>query len=821
MLRQTKKDLSLYATCGKPNTQNMYKAFTLLSTLIACILCSGILHAQVAISGNLIDANEQAVEFAEILLMNLDSIPLSSGLADTDGKFSVKTEPGTYLVQIRQLAQIFFFEKVDASADVNLGTITIDNTMELDELTVTARMKLVKREVDRTVYDVENSTNRTRGDAIEVLSVTPSLRVQGDQLSMIGKSNLAVMIDDKIVRLQGEELTSFLRSIASEDIASIEVITTPPARYEAEGNSGMVNIKLKRSKADSWNASVKSSHLKRTYYEPSLGGNFNISKGRFSGYASLNWRKGKRSVKQDDWAYFEESLYYAKSDMEFGSNFASFRAGVDYKLSDQWTTGGQLTQNIGKITNDQTPYSPVYSTPGNELVEYTNTVSRRDRPANFRAVNFFNSLDLDTIGTAVTINLDYFRFHADDSIGYNGVHVYTNPRVDSYIVGKNLNVQNIQNYAASLDIELPSDWANLEFGAKVSHSISKNDIGNFNSGIIPEPLENIVVSTYDFKYTEDVEAIYLSGSKKLNAKLETQLGLRLEATQTDAYTSSQEQSVKNDYLQLFPTAFLSYQINERSAANISASRRIQRPQFGHLNPNLDFPNIYSAIGGNPLLQPSYISSIDLGYNYGGWDIKAYYSHQQDAFEQLAKADTETNFILFQFENYFNVDRLGLSQNYSFEPFKWWSSNNSFDVNYSRATSFYEGTEPETEAFTASVSSYNDFRLNPDRTLLASIGCWYNFPYLDGVYSFERMSALSAGLQALLLDKNLTVALNFYDLLRMQEMESTVVFNGVDQLGIYYWDHRAVQLSVSYSFGNQDLRVRRNRSGNQEELRRAN
>lgn len=798
----------------------MLKPFTAYCSLLL-FLSPVLLLAQTEIRGLLVDGEDRPVEFAEVLLMDADSIPLMSILAEQDGSFSLKTEPGNYLLQIRQLAEIFYFEPIEVvETAIDIGTIVIDKVYELEEMTVVGRAMRVRREVDRTVFDIEHSSASTRGDAVDVLTVTPGIQVQGEDIRMVGRSGLAVMVDGKMIRLSGEELTNFLRAIPSEDIKNIEVISTPPAKYEAIGNSGMINIQLKKARRDSWNAQLKTSYTKRVKNGNNQGASFNLNQSGLSFYASINRNYNHRLVDQDDWAYFPEEEWYVNSDLDFSGTFRSIILGAEYEISPRWKTGVGATLNKYKGGNDQTPYSAVFDRESHERIFYINTVSNRVLGSDFHSYNWFNDFALDTSGTKLSLNLDLFQFEHDDAIDYYGISANIEPRVNKYVAGVNKNDRRIDNYSAALDLSLPNSVADVETGLKFTSTTSENDITNFNSGEVLEPIEEMPLESYSFVYEEIVSSAYISASRKLNDKMEAKLGLRLEATNTDARSSGDGSNRKRNYMTLFPTAFLSYQIDESSSARFSANRRIQRPNFRQLNPNLDYTNPYQAIGGNPFLQPSFITNVELGYNYKGWDSKLYFTYQQDVFEQLAKADPETSFILFQDENYYNAYRYGISESYVFEGIDRWTSSNSFDINYTIAKSYFPGTDERTEGLIATFSTHNDFSLNASRTLIANLGLWYNFPKWEGVYKFKSQSNLSAGIQALFLDKRLSMSLNVNDILRTNEMDLEYTLNGVRQIGIYYWDHQSVRIAASYRFGNQKLRVRRNRGGNQEERNRA-
>ncbi|UPF07242.1 carboxypeptidase-like regulatory domain-containing protein, partial [Flavobacterium psychrophilum] len=233
------------------------------------------LFSQVTISGQIKDKKNKPIEFLEIQLQNNDSIIVKSELTNVDGKFTILTEKGEYQLIIKQLGKVLQKQKITAKQDTYIGVIQIIETQQqLEEVIIASKKKLIERKVDRLIFNVENSISASGGDAIDALKITPSIRVQNDKITMIGKSGMSIMIDDKLIQLSGYDLVNFLKTISSDNIKNIEVITTPPAKYSAEGNSGLVNIKLKKAKKDSWNATINSAYRQATYATRSIGGNF-------------------------------------------------------------------------------------------------------------------------------------------------------------------------------------------------------------------------------------------------------------------------------------------------------------------------------------------------------------------------------------------------------------------------------------------------------------------------------------------------------------------------------------------------------------------
>ncbi len=775
--------------------------------------------AQIKITGKIITKNNTPLEFAEVVILNKDSMGIKSELANEDGTFLIAIQQGRYTLQIRQFSKLFFTTVIDSQTDINLGDILIENaTHQLGAVDLEVKSKLIERKVDRVVFNVENSINAAGGDALEALKVTPGVRVQNDKITMIGKSTLSVMIDDKLVQLSGDDLANYLKSIPADLIKSIEVITAPPAKYDAAGNSGFVNIKLKKSRRNAWNASVGTNYLQRTYTDNSLFGNFNYNKNKFSMTASVYLVKGSFYRTEDDYAYFTDAVWHTRSSIKFNYQRANTNLSLDYKLSSRWVIGGQSMLNVGnnKMTNNPSTYAYDYET-GEKVHSLENTSPTNMNPS-VKSLNLYSEFQIDTLGKKITFNTDYFYFSNTDSKKYYGTSFIKTPFANKYFEGENINKQIIPNMSCKLDVDYPLKWISLTFGGKVSNSIAKNNILAFNSGEVMQLPPDYSLEESKFKYTENVEALYLSGNKKINKHWELQLGSRVEATQTKMYSENTKQLVKKNYVKLFPTAYINYSINDNSSFTLNYSKRISRPSFFDLNPNAYYLSPLQIIEGNPFLQPAFIDNIELLHGYKKLQSKLYVSYEKNLFAQIPLANDSTNFIRFTNLNYYTTKRFGILENYIVNPFSWWTSTNEVDLNYTISVSSVPEAQGK-KGVNSRVSTSNDFNLNTKKTILLNLTYWYGFRGVDGIFVTLPQSALSVAFQFLMLKKNLSASLRVYDPFRTERDRMQTTVNGVFQNGDYYHDSQALRLSISYKFGNNNMKTKQRETGNEEERNR--
>ncbi len=792
-------------------------------TYLLCFITFGI-SAQVQITGKVIDKETKLpIEFAEVVLTNENSTTPVGVITSELGAFELKVNSGiSYTLQVFYIGEVLYTQEITPEKNINLGIIEVENSQQLEEVIVAAKKKLIHRKIDRLVFNVENSTKASEGDALEVLKVTPGVRVQNDRISMIGKSNLQVMIDDKIVQLSNEDLTNFLKSISSEDIKDIEVITMPPAKYEASGNSGLINIKFKKAKADSWSMLLRGSYRQRTEGGGGVLGNFNYSKNKFSLAASLSYNDRMWHKDQDVETFFTDGRWITTSPFDAEITYTSGRVDMGYQFTDKWSSGIQYLYNKFTYFQDNTPFTNVLDYNTQQQIRFQSSRTQLDIKSDFNSINYYNIVELDSLGKKMVLNMDYFNYENNNIKFYDGTSVINLPDVvTEYFKGENGNRQKIRNVALKLDFDYPLEWATLSFGGKITSSKSTNDISLFNSGLVSTPiLQDSPLEFTDFEYKENIQALYASANKKFNDKWQMQLGIRMETTQTKSFSSSLSLQNDYDYVKFFPTVYLANTPNENHTFTLSYSKRIERPGFLELNPNIFFLNPFLSVEGNPFLQPSFIDNLEFSHSYKDLNSKLYYSYEDNAYGQIALPDDNTNITNFTNRNYIKAHRFGINENYIYNRIPWWTSNNSFDLSYSIASFFnIENELPNNKGFNARISTNNDFILTSNKNLMLNINYWYDFPGVDGVFDLESMQSLSLSLHWHLLDKNLKISLKGNDIFKGQIERATATVNNIFQKERYYNDSRSVQLTVAYKFGNKNLKVKKNTSGSEEEKRR--
>lgn len=691
---------------------------------------------------------------------------------------------------------------------------------EIQTVVLEGKKKLIERKVDRTVFNVENSVAVQGGDAMDALKVTPGVKINGDDIKLTGKSTVKVMVNDKIVQLSGEDLQNYLKSIPTANILKIEVITNPPAKYEAEGNSGLINIQLKEAKQYNWSATLRSSYQQGFYARFSEGASFSYRKNKFSALADIGYTFG-HSLYQNEINYYYHNEHW--QNYIFSKNIFRVPAttvNLNYDLTEKTSIGaqfiGSFRDGYGYEYNDN--YSHAYT--DNSLLKYYDTDGSKDGKANNVSLNLNLNHKIDDKGKKYSIDADYFEARSPRISDFTSdLNDYFANTLDRQFAD-NSSFQGVKNYSLKTDFELPYDWAQLSFGAKVSSTKTKNLV---ETDFYQLPANTLIsAQTNHFEYTENNEALYISATKSFGKKWEAKVGLRGEYTQTKANSISLNQETNRNYFKLFPTAYLSFKPNDNHTISVNYGRRIGRPGFQSMDPARWYDSPKSYVTGNPFLQPVFTDMFEVNYNFKSLiSLNLYHYPSKDNISQMSYHDIPNESVVMRHENYADGNGTGGTLSINYNPFKWWESSTDISANYDEINPYLSiFTAKKYSGWGGTTSMNNTFTLNKKKNFFASLNYWYSFPSLSWGLS-DASSSLDIGFKYLALDKKLTIGLNFNDIFKTSQSMYTDFSQGFIQTFHQYYDSRNARLSLSYKFGNSKISVKQHEEGNAEEKRRAN
>jgi len=796
------------------------RQFTLVSAtvLFFMVMLPALSYAQYTVSGILQDKGGNAVEFAEVIVTGSEKTVTSSTLTNEKGFFTLTSGTGNYSLYISFMGSEVFRKEIEVNKDINLGQINVEIAKQLDEVLVEQKKRLVERKVDRLIFNVENTIAASGGDALDALRLVPRVKVENDVVSIIGKGSILVMIDDRIMRLTGDELTAFLKSIRADDIKSIEVITNPPAKYSAEGNSGIINIRLKKAKHDAWNGYIQSTYKQNTYASGLNNAGFNYQKDKLAIQASVGKTDGANGPINRMWFSYPEYLWDEVSGNNSRFDLLNGRFSADYKLTDKFTTGIQYYgQRNNYETNDITTVNVINNTTQvrDSIIKTLGNDTAKNK---YNSINYHFVYTMDTIGKKLSFDIDYFRYSTKsdrtfetDTYDVNGIIL-----PERFTSLNNMGNRRVDNFSANADMEHPLKFMKMNYGARYSNTKTSSDFGlyNLSSGV---PVWDASQSN-EFVFKENTYAGFIDAAKEFG-KWEAKAGLRVESTHTNGRSLTTGQQNTIDYTKLFPTAYLVFKPTEDHSISLNYGRRIQRPNFEFLNPFRFINSQYSYSEGNPYLQPSFANALELEYGYkDNYTVALYYSKIKGDFENLAIIDAETGVQANRPLNFINNTTIGLTQYVTLKPFEWYQLNFNADVYYCDSRSSIPVTLQFLNGWNGEFRLNSDFTLDKSKTFLFNVNYIYVTAGTANLDTNTAFSQLNATLKLFLLNKKLQFSLNGNDILATHKTTYTGVSNNVKTSYRNYGDLKMLRFTVLYSFGG-DVKNNERENKNAEEQNR--
>lgn len=794
-------------------------------------------QAQGKITGQVTDNKSKIVEFATITLLQAkDSSLVKGALADANGTFEFeKIKFGSYLIAISQLGyQKFYTPKFNLSLEnpsIKLSNLTlVEESKELNEVVVTAKKPFIEQQIDKTVVNVENSVVSAGSTAIEILEKSPGVTVDKDgNISLKGKQNVMVMLDGKPTYMSSSDLANMLRNMQSTQLDKIEIMTNPPAKYDAAGNAGVINIRLKRNQNLGFNGSANLG----------LGYGFYQSLPKESAGLNLNYRKEKLNIfgnfsgndrhsfqlQEIDRKFFEGdkviSSFNQSADEKRRINSLAYKVGLDYFIDKKNTIGILFNGMNGNWNNDRNNQTAIKNAL-NQLDTTSVTLGfMRNKWGNY-ATNLNFKHVIDSTGKEITADLDYARYDADNSMKYrtskfDTQNILRDTRNEDGLTGSRINI-----YSLKVDLIYPiNKTSKFEAGLKSSYVNSNNDmrfdflVGDNNTPVL-DPTR-----TRDFVYKENINAAYINYSKEFK-KLTMQLGLRMENTNGQG-TLLGKDLLDRHYTNFFPSVFFRQKLAKNHQLGYSFSRRIDRPSYEDLNPFLFFLDPYTYQRGNELLQPQYTNAVEVSHTYKeSITTTINYSRTEGIMTQILEQNNALKTTNVTKINIGYVENLGISFSVPMPITKWWFSNTYFNL----YNNHYVGEIPKTtiesngtsttiyQPFDARSTSYSanmTHQFTLPRKYSVELSGWYLSPFIEGQLAGNPMGAVSFGIQKKMMNDKASIKLNINDIFWTQHFNGTFLFNDINVQLRNKWESRVIRINFSYRFGNSKIAGARQRN----------
>ena len=778
---------------------------------------------EVDITGQVIDKEtNEPLEYATIAFIDksLNKI-VTGGITDSNGFFNINVKKGQYDITIEYIS----FKKQTLrnkllTEDENLGIIKLELDVEaLDAVEVIAERTTVEIKLDKKIYNVGKDLTVRGGTVSDVLDNVPSVSVDVEgNVSLRGQDNVRILINGKPSGLVGLNSTDALRQLPAEAIEKVEVITSPSARYDAEGTAGILNIILRRSKLQGLNGAITLNASEPTGY--GVSGNINYRTGNVNIFSTSGYR-------------YSDSPGNSKTETEYFNSGTFFN---EYRDINRTRKGYNTNSGIEWYINNTTSLTAAFliRESDNER-ETTNTINELDNSGNLlnQSIRFDPEFEDDKT-TQFSLNFDkQFNGNSDHRLTADFQYENSNEDEESIITQDGADSERVQTLESQKRILLQTDFVKpigekgqFELGYRgnfnqldTDYILEFNENGNFE---LDTNLSNLLL------YKEHNNAFYTQFGSKIKDKFSFLLGLRYESSRISINQVTSGDYENQNYSGFFPTLNLGYEISEDQSLTIGYNRRIRRPRSRFINP---FPSRSSATNlfqGNPNIKPSYSNSADLGYlnRFGKLTLNSsiYFTHATDVFTFISEdsgqiaivGGTEVPVIVRRPINLATNDRFGFEFTLTYRPSRKWNLNGNFNLFQSVTRGDYNGDNYDAENLSWFIRLNNKYTLPGEIDWQTRI--FYMGPREDAINKIKGMFSTSLAFSKDLFNEKASIALNVSDLFntRKREMISTTsTFYSDSQ---YQWRQRTVSMSFTYRFNQKKKRqqgARENGGGDDE------
>lgn len=776
----------------------------ILITLL--ILFTNSLFAQHTIKGKLVTETNNPVAFANVILLDAqDSTSVYKGtISEDNGEFLLEEiASNEYLLKVSFVGYEEYLQKISVNSDKKIRKITLkEGASNLDEVTINARKPKITRSIDRITFDVENST-LSRGNSWDILRQTPGVIMSQGQLQ-VRNSNVTVYINDRKVQLTESELQTLLQSYSAENIKSIEVITNPPARYEAEGGA-ILNINTTSAISPGYKGSVEGNYTQGIVPKYQLGTSHYWKGDKLNVFANYTFSPRKEIKRDDSYINFSPNEEFGQrweSDFERVTRSQAHNANVildyDFDENNKLSFSSNLLFSPDKTFDNsvRTDISTQGNTPFSNFI--TDSYVTTDDNNVALDLNYTNSFEN---GGNISAGAHYTKFDQERDQMVETDYFSGNGEIVDNIAFNTEAIQDINIFTAQIDLSTSLGKMAFESGLKLSSIDSESGIDFFDAESLQDLYDNL---SDEFHYDENVYAAYASASRDWE-KWSAKLGLRGEYTDLLGESISTDQLNSQEYFELFPTAYLQYRASDNHSFTLDYSRRIERPRYESLNPFRYFLNENDFNAGNPNLRAAISNNINLNYTLlGQYFFDVYYRDNGRSPASLAFQDNQNLTIRRLQANLLESKSYGLSFSNGRSITGWWYAQLYaeffHDENKFLAVES-NNAEVTNEVDAALLQLYNGFTLSKDGTFSGNLTFLYVSDYIAGSYNFDPFSTLSLGFRKTLWNNRAELSLNINDIFNDTNTRLTSQYLNQDNSYFAQEEMRYVQVGFKYNFGN--------------------
>jgi hypothetical protein len=778
------------------------------------------------ISGLVKDEQGKGLEKTTVTLLRArDSATVKFNATDKNGGYLFSAvQPGRYLVSVTHVGFKPTYSQVVELASGSEVTIPEINLVKSDGtlggVTVTAKKPMIEVRADKTILNVEGTINATGNDALELLRKSPGVTVdKDDNISLSGKTGVQVYIDGKPTPLTGTDLSNYLKSIQSSQIESIELITNPSAKYEAAGNAGIINIRLKKNKTFGTNGSVNAGWNQGIYAKYNGGLSLNYRNKKVNLFGNYNYNDSKnrnylhlfRTTSVDS-SFDQNSVFVSRNESH------GFKAGLDYYANRKSTFGVMINGNLSDMKMNNSANTDISYMPA-KLVDRM-LIAKNISNGYRNNINFNGNYRFaDSLGHELNVDMDYGFYNSKNTQHQpNDMYEAAGGSLIQSTVYTTYTPSQIDIYSTKVDYEQNFKKGRLGLGGKFSYVTTDNTFQRFYETAGIEDNHN------NFRYKENINALYANYNRQLKGVM-VQVGLRVEnthskghskgfrydyATQTNVAIDS---SLDRNYTNPFPSASITFNKNPMKQWSFSYSRRIDRPSYQNLNPfefNLDE---YTFQRGNPNLRPQYTNSFGITniYKYR-LTTTLNYSHVSDVFSTVPQNEATKAYITNK--NVAKQDIVSLNVSY---PFQYKKYSLFFNLNsyYSR----FKGNDPDyrVDLDVFSFNFYAQQSLKVGKSTTVEMSGFYTAPQIwQGAFKSNSLGSVDLGVQQAVLKGKGTIKATVTDVLHTLKFTGTNTTTGQTVKVSGGWESRQFRINFNYRFGSNQVKAARNRKSSTEE-----
>jgi outer membrane receptor protein involved in Fe transport len=771
------------------------------------------------INGVVKDENNNPLEAVTVSLLNAaDSSLIKAAITDTSGTFEIEREAGgLFLLSYTTVGYSRAFSPafpLENGKGFTLPALQLKpENQKIADVVVTARKPMIEVKPGKIVFNVEGSINATGSNALELLQKSPGVQVNNDEsIRMKGKSGVRVYIDGKMTQLDEKALADYLKSINSSDVEAIEMIANPGAKYDASGNAEIINIRLKKNKKFGANGSVELGVQKGIHVRGNGGASLNYRDSKVNIFSNVSGNIGNRESELNIYRIQNGSIFDQKTTMLNKRRGVNVKAGADYFLDKKNTIGVLANANFAGGSFNTDGATDIYDQATGVLqqkLKAGNTAPLNRSNANF---NLNYRYADDSTGTQVSFDADYGLFHST-STSYQPNHYYSaNDHFLKTIINGNHTPTDINIYTAKLDIEHKLWKGKLGYGLKTALVKTDNSFDFFKYKD-NTPIKDLNLSNR-FAYSENVNAAYANYDVTLGKSWNLQAGLRLEQTNSKGDLSradgavQADNTVKRNYLDLFPNITLNYTLSQNHVLGLSYNRRIERPDYQDLNPFENKLDQMTYEKGNAFLKPQYTDNIELSYVFkSAVNLTIGYSYVKD----YAVTVTDTingNATFIQNQNIASLKIYSISLGTPVPIAKWWNGYVSLWYNYQMINGSFNNIMLDLNA--PNYGAYMQHTFTLGKGFSAELSGWFDGEGLEDTWRKNALASVDVGLQKRFLKDRATVKVTATDVLRTTRFKGGSNYGGTDLRINQQNENYGIRLNVSYRFGSNQIKAARQR-----------